>query len=172
MSAIDTEPFPRWPLIAAGVLVAISIAGASFVRLSKISQSTETGYASANAALPGAQAVRARTVRFEGTPGESLRLVDIANGASLGALSPETDGFIHGVMRGLRRTRMIQGAQLNPELDLVLWSDGRLTATDRQTGTMIDLTAFGADNRRAFEILLPAATTSAASTKASQDTRP
>jgi putative photosynthetic complex assembly protein len=150
MSAIDLHPFPRWPLIAAGCLIAFAIAGASLVRLARLDQPTPTQTLTER--LPAAEAQR--TLRFTLQGDESLRIVDINSGVEVAHLQPDESGFIHGAMRGLRRTRKVHSAPSDPQLTIARWSDGRLTASDPETDTLIDLTAFGRDNRAAFEALL------------------
>ena len=150
MSAIDLHPFPRWPLIAAGCLVAISIVGAGAARLMRFDAPTPAQALTER--LP--TALTHRTLRFSLMADDSLAITDAATGADVLRLAQSESGFIHGAMRGLRRTRMVHGVSRDPVLTIARWSDGRLTASDPQTNTLIDLGAFGADNRKAFEALL------------------
>jgi putative photosynthetic complex assembly protein len=155
MSAIDVRPFPRWPLIAAGCLIAISIIGAGLVRVQRFGEPTPA--ARIEAQLPSALATR--TLTFIARENGDLAVTDPQTGAIVEILTEANGGFVHGVMRGLRRTRMVHKAAPDPTLTIARWSDGRITASDALTGSVIDLHAFGATNRRAFERYLPTAPT-------------
>lgn len=165
MSAIDIHPFPRWPLIAAGSLIAVSIVGASLVRFARISETPMA--VQIEKTLSQAQAFR--TLTFVKMPDESLSVVDPATSTEVARLKSDEAGFIHGALRGLRRSRMIHSAPLDPTLTIARWTDGRVTVTDPASNTVIDLFAFGADNRKAFEQFLPSpqATVAAAAPAAS-----
>jgi putative photosynthetic complex assembly protein len=154
MSAIDLQPFPRWPLIAAGCLIALSIAGTGLVRLQRLGEPSPVARAEAQLAT----AKEKRTLAFVAREDGAIAVIEPETGAVIEVLTEANGGFVHGAMRGLRRTRMVHKAPLDPTLTIARWSDGRLTATDPLTGATIDLHAFGADNRRAFErYLTPAA---------------
>lgn len=153
MSAIDIEPFPRWPLIAAGCLVALAIAGASIARFSRMAEPT----AAAHSVTALGQAQVFRTFTFAPGPDGTVALIDPATNDIAYRIGADEAGFIHGALRGLRRSRMVRGEPLDPTLTIARWSDGRVTVTDAATDTLIDLRAFGVDNKTAFERFLPRA---------------
>jgi putative photosynthetic complex assembly protein len=62
----------------------------------------------------------------------------------------EGGGFVRGVMRGLARERRMHGIGAEPVFVLTAWSDGGLSLTDTATGRVIELGAFGPDNRKTF----------------------
>jgi putative photosynthetic complex assembly protein len=148
MSAMDSEPFPRGALIAAGALIGFSLVATAAVRYSRIN-APPTVEASAPA------------------PSRSVDLwfVDVANGAvsvrdvrarEIAMLEPGTNGFIRDVMRGLAHDRLRRGIGAGPPFRLSRWSGGRLELDDTATGRRIDLDSFGIQNKAAFAELLDA----------------
>lgn len=162
MSAIDLKPFPRWPLYAAFCLVGISILGATVARFSRMEAPTLA--MQTEAAMSKAVSVRTLSFVAEAGPNGPIAVVDPATRQTIATLNPDTDGFIHGIMRGLRRSRMVRAAPLDPTLTIASWSDGRITVTDPATDTMLDLRAFGVDNKAAFARFLPTPTPAPAQT--------
>lgn len=147
MSNIDTEPFPRFALIAAAVLIAGSITAAAAAR-----------YADANAS-PAAQSenvapLSARDLTFFDMENGSVEVRDAAGTQVLFVAEPGTNGFIRGVMRGMARDRRSRGIGQEPAFRLAQWPDGRLSLEDLATGRHIELSAFGDTNRAAFAQLL------------------
>ncbi len=49
----------------------------------------------------------------------------------------------------------MHGFGAEPHFELVAWGDGSLSLTDTASGRMIELGAFGPDNRAIFAGLLP-----------------
>ena len=146
MSAIDLKPFPRLPLIAAGCLISLSITSTAIARFSRADETPPALQIEARLS----QSLTHRTLTFMTQPDESLIVMDARSGAQVAHIAKQDAGFIYGVMRGLRRSRMIQGAPLDPTVTIAQWADGRMTLSDPQAKTMIDLNAFGADNRAIF----------------------
>lgn len=104
--------------------------------------------------------VEQRDLRFEAPQGldalaGDVAVLDAASGAVAVNLSSEGDGFIRGVLRALARDRALRGLPTDAaDTRLTLWADGRLSLRDLATEAEVELTSFGADNRRAFERLL------------------
>jgi putative photosynthetic complex assembly protein len=95
-----------------------------------------------------------------------LRFEDRADGAVLvyeheqlvDTLSPGTNGFVRGVLRGLARGRRADGVGRSPPFRLTRWADGRLSLDDPETGRHVDLEVFGPTNAGAFADILTAST--------------
>lgn len=150
MSNIDTEPFPRFALIAAAVLIAGSITAAAAARFTDM-QGLEAGISESVAPLA------ARDLTFFDMEDGSVQVRDAAGTQVLFVAEPGTNGFIRGVMRGMARDRRARGIGQEPAFRLAEWPDGRLSLEDLATGRQIELGAFGGDNRAAFlQLLFPA----------------
>ncbi|MBL8559063.1 MAG: hypothetical protein JNM47_10105 [Hyphomonadaceae bacterium] len=148
MSNIDKEPFPRLALIAAAVLIGVSITGAAAARYLRVNAPPST---SAEQAAP----LAARDLTFFDMPDGSVEVRDGAGDRIVFVAEPGTNGFIRGVMRGMARDRRARGIGQEPGFRLAEWPDGRLSLEDLATGRSIELGAFGGDNRAAFARLLP-----------------
>jgi putative photosynthetic complex assembly protein len=150
MSALDVEPFPKFALISAGALVALSLIGTTAVRLIR-------------ASAPEAPAVTAMAVpvasvdlRFTDQTDGSIRITHAADNSLAGTVHPNEGGFIRGVMRGLARDRISRHIGEEPPFRVALSADGQLTLLDTATGRLIDLESFGQGNRASFfELLRP-----------------
>jgi putative photosynthetic complex assembly protein len=147
MNARHSDPtLPRGALIGAGVLVSASLLLAGIARL--------TGYQPERP--PPSRVVSSHELRFE----------DRADGAVLvyeqeqliDTLSPGTNGFVRGVLRGLARGRRADGVGRSPPFRLTRWADGRLSLDDPETGRHVDLEVFGPTNAGAFAEILTAST--------------
>jgi len=150
MSALDTEPFPRSALLAAGALVAFSLIGTTAVRLAKLSAPEASAVSSAP------RAVASLDLRFADQADGSIRITRAADDSLAGTVHPGEGGFIRGVMRGLARDRISRHIGAEPPFRLALSGDGQLTLLDTATGRLIDLESFGAGNRASFfELLRP-----------------
>ena len=150
MSAVDTEPFPRGALYAAGVLIIISIVGAGVSRLQKISTVQPAHELFTNPVVSSVD------LGFTDQADGSVAVRDSHTGRQIGTLSPGVDGFIRGVVRGLAHDRMRRHIGTAPPFRLSELKSGRLYLEDTATGRIIDLQAFGGDNRGAFKRFLPA----------------
>ncbi len=148
MSALDAEPFPKLPLIAAIVLVGASLAvvGGSSLGLlgSPAAEAAETE--------TSATATRSRDLQFFDR--EDGAVVVKVSGAPDHLIERDSGGFVRGIMRGLVRERTIQGVGRDPVFRLTEWSDGSLTIEDTGTGRSLNLSAYGPTNRLAFEAML------------------
>lgn len=144
------DAIPRGLLVAAAVLVLVSLASVAAIRLSGVTIHS-----------PDAGAVLTRSLRFEDRADGSVAVIDGLSGVELERVQGEA-GFLRGAMRALARER--RKRELGPEVafDLIGRADGRLTLSDPATGERIDLESFGPSNAAVFARLLtlsPAAAT-------------
>jgi putative photosynthetic complex assembly protein len=138
----DREMIPRTLLRAMAALVLASLAIVSFAVL--------TGRDTVG--RPAAAAVTAeRTIALIGGGAQAVTVLD-AHGAVLADLAH--GGFVTVVQNGLMTTRRRHGIDPDRPVRLVAYANGRLAIEDPLTGWSVELYAFGADNRAAFERLL------------------
>jgi putative photosynthetic complex assembly protein len=147
----EGRPFPRGVLIGAAALIVFVIAAAAMVRMTGVGM-TE---------LPPAPVAEARELVFlDQGDGRTLAVVpahgDVAEDGVVAELESGVDGFVLGVMRGMRRERKVRHISFDEPYLLALRTDGRLVFEDPKTGAEIDLRAFGPDNLASFAKLLRA----------------
>ena len=75
--------------------------------------------------------------------------------AGVPAETPDTNGFVRGVMRGMARDRLSRHIGQAPPFRLSRDARGKLWLQDTATSRLIDLEAFGEGNRAAFAAFLP-----------------
>ena len=152
MKEIDSEPFPRLPLIGAGLLVGSTILLAASVQLG-ILPAPRTAVSERAAARVAT--IETRDLRFTDRPDGALVITDVKRGINAETITHGTNaGFIRGVLRGLARDRMMRGIGQEPPFRLTLYADDALTLTDTATGRVIELGSFGPTNRQSFADLL------------------
>lgn len=139
------DVLPRGVLVAIGVLVLVSLAGAAVVRLSGISIHE-----------PDAATVAQRDLRFEDGADGSIVITDALTGQPAARIHGE-QGFLRGTLRALARERKRSGGGAGPAFRLLARADGRLTLLDPVTQQRIDLESFGPTNAAVFARLLPGA---------------
>ena len=148
MSATQSEMVvvPRWALMAAGTLIALSVAGAGAARL--------FGMASA---IPQSTPVATVMVQFRDEADKSVIATDAATGRELARYAPDTNGFLRATLRGLvgDRLRVTGAEQPDVPFELIGWADGRLSLQDPATKRDVELEAFGITNEASFAALLP-----------------
>jgi putative photosynthetic complex assembly protein len=144
MSAIDKEPFPRTALIGAALIIAVAIGAAAIGRQANLA-------AERSAVTVTQTPLAARDLTFTDAADGSIIVSD---GTHDVVLEPGADGFVRGVMRAMARHRRVAGVEAPPTFRLAQWPDGRLSLQDLATGRTIELSGFGADNRKAFARLL------------------
>jgi putative photosynthetic complex assembly protein len=152
MSALDTEPFPRFALLSAGALVGLSLIATTAVRLTR-TLSPEAPPALAAATAP----VASIDLRFQDQADGSIRITRVGGDGTFvtaGVVRPGEGGFIRGVMRGLARDRISRHIGEAPPFRLSLSQAGALSLLDTATGRDIDLESFGASNRDSFFTLM------------------
>lgn len=138
------SPFPR--ALRYGIFAAV---GLSLV-LAATGRMTHIGAVQATGTL-----VAVRDLDFaDGTDG-SVVVTDARDGSPVQVFTGES-GFLRGTMRGMARTRRIDGVGPQQSFRLSAWSDGRLTLDDPATARHIELQAFGSTNTVVFGQLLTA----------------
>lgn len=140
------EPFPRGPLIAAGVLVAASLVLAGIGSVGRIGR-TE---------LPTTPVVGSHDLRFavDAAGGVTVARED---GRPLAVLGPRENGFVRGVLHSVTRERRRLGAPSAAPLRVTRYADGRLALVDPATALHVDLDVFGPTNAGVFARLWLAA---------------
>jgi len=136
-------PMPRGPLYAAAALVALTILGSGWVRLTGIGRPS----------MPDSPTTQTRELRFEDRSDGGVAVIDAATG-HVQVLPPGQDGFIRATMRTFARER--RRREIGPETPfrLSMHTDGRLTLDDPTIERRVDLEAFGPTNSGAFARLL------------------
>lgn len=148
MSALDAEPFPKLPLIAAIILVGASLAVVGGSSLGLLGSPAAAAAEAETTATP----TRSRDLQFFDR--EDGAVVVKVSGAPDHLIERNSGGFVRGIMRGLTRDRGIRGIGKEPVFRLTEWSDGSLTIEDTGTGRSLNLSAYGPTNREAFEVML------------------
>ena len=77
-----------------------------------------------------------------------------SRGGLLANLTGEEDGFASEVARAVDQERRKQGVELNAPIEVIWRENGRISVYDPSTAWQADLMGFGADNSRAFAMLL------------------
>jgi putative photosynthetic complex assembly protein len=134
--------FPQGPLLGAGALILLAMAGAVTGRI-----------AGPDGTPPPARAELVRDLRFADRDDGAVVVTDMRDNSQVAVMVGQ-NGFLRGTLRGLARTRRSEG--IGPDLPFRLtgWSDGRLTLSDPSTGRAIELEAFGSANEAVFARLL------------------
>jgi putative photosynthetic complex assembly protein len=145
MAEIDDKPFPRGMLIAAGVLVALSVGAVAAARTGLVDSSPEV--------IVAAQPVLSRDVRFTDREDGAV-IVQVVGGDASTIIPAETGGFVRGVVRSFVRARKMRGIDDGPPFRLTRWSDGQVSIEDTATGRRLGMGAFGPTNKQAVADLL------------------
>lgn len=140
----DDLPFPRAPLIGAGILIGAALLTAAFGRYADVGTMRTTH----------ASAIETRDLRFEDRTDGWIAVIDAASGNVIEKLPPGAGGFVRIVMRGLARDRIAAGGGSEQPFRLTRWDDGRLTIADPFTNRSTELLGFGKPNVQAFAKLL------------------
>lgn len=157
-SAHTTAPMAGKSLLPRGFL--LLVAGAMLASIALVVMLRVQGVAPL-----GASASLNRTVRSEITltfadRADGQIAVFVQGGAQPAAVwHPAADSFQQGVLRVVRRQRMLAAIEGPVAIRLVAWDSGGLTVIDDATQTEIELGAFGPDNAAAFAALLTMAQT-------------
>ena len=134
------QRFPRAPLFVIAGLIAASVMAVAFVRITGVGAQQ----------LVVAPVVAVRDFRFEDRPDGSIVVLDASNQRLVETVSPGTNGFLRGTMRGMARERMRQSIGPETPFRMSGHSDGRLTLEDPTTGRRVDLGSFGPTNAAVF----------------------
>lgn len=116
----------------------------------------DTGSVSGPAAatLPQSEVVASRTLFFnDGTDG-TVHVLEAATGRTIETIQPGEGGFVRGTLRGFARERRKFGLPPHADFTLTSWANGRLTLMDPETGRLVELSAFGTDNKKTFRRFL------------------
>ena len=153
MSQGHDPSVPRGAVIAMGGLVGISLLLVAAVRIGLVPPAASPP---TERAAMKAVAVQSRDLVFIDTAGGDVAVRDAVTGEVTTAVKAGSEtGFIRGVMRGMARDRQQRDIPNDAPFRLTRWSNGDLTLGDPATGRApIELGAFGATNRKAFEVLL------------------
>ncbi|MGQ3355993.1 MAG: photosynthetic complex assembly protein PuhC [Phreatobacter sp.] len=137
--------FRTWPVMAAGVVVALAILAAGLGRYAGLG----------TVAVPASPAVEAKELLFQDTRDGSITVLDAADRKVVLVVPLGEGGFMRGVMRGLARDRKMRG--LGPDLPFRIErrQNGMVILVDLATGREIALGSFGQTNLEAFSRLLP-----------------
>ncbi len=149
------QVIPRGILIGAALMIGLTIVLSGAARL--------TGIGTTH--MPAAAAVESRSLHFADQRDGSIAVTDAATGRTVAVVSPGTNGFLRGTLRGLARERKRQDVGPEPAFQLVRWADGRLTLEDPMTRRVVDMGAFGPTNSGVFADLLTGSFTSAGVTR-------
>ena len=141
-AALAPDSFPRWVLLCAGGILALSLISVGLVRI--------TGNGPDQRVAP---ITVERSLRFEDRSDGGVSVIDGRGGALLTVLHGE-QGFVRGALRALSRERYARGLGSQQPFQLIARSDGRLTLFDPATGERVDLESFGPTNAGAFARLL------------------
>jgi putative photosynthetic complex assembly protein len=136
---------PRSLLVAAGVLIGLTIGGITLV-----------GRPGGNVApAAGVAVVQSVDLRFLDAADGSIVVQQVAPRPGAEVLAPGSNGFIRGALRGLARERHRRGLGSDVPMRLTAWADGALTLEDLATRERIEVNSFGSANVAAFRALLP-----------------
>ena len=139
-----SQPFPRAPLIGAGILIAVVVTGVAIARLSGFDPRV----------APPAPAVETRALSFSTQPDGAFLVVDADTREQLLTLEPGEDGFLRASIRSINRERKRQGIPEDTPYQLVVHQDGHLSLEDTPTGRSFDLGGFGSTNTAVYAKLL------------------
>ena len=145
------HPFPRLPLVAAGLLIALTLALVAAAKLTSVGV-----YRS----LPPQPEI-IRDLRFEDLPNGSIAVFDASRNEEAAVLAQGANGFIRGVLRSFARERRANGdaittATSGPPFRISMSAGHELSIRDMATGRTVELNAFGVTNAGAFAQLLTA----------------
>lgn len=140
---------PREALIAAGLLIALTIVTVAVFRVAGLEPTAQIPVAE--------QAVAAKQLHFEdGSEGRVIvrEVIDGAPDRIVHVIESGDGGFIRGVLRSLTRSRRASGIGREHPFLLKLQPNGTLLLEDPKTDQRIDLQAFGPTNIDSFRTLL------------------
>lgn len=154
----DHPTVPKAALWAAAAIMLATVLGATAARYGEVG--------AVRVAEPAPSVTR--MVSFHADPGGALEVraapaaADASDGASsegfdmVARFAPGEAGFVHGVLRAMRRDRGPQGVAETAPYALVMERNGRLILEDPSTGRRLELRGFGADHYATFRGFLNA----------------
>lgn len=139
------QKVPRGVLLAAAVLLGISVTLAAQARSARTSDS----------ALASSHEVDASAeLRFEDRDDGSVAVLDAKTSEEVAIVPPVEGGFVRGVMRGMFRTRKLESIDPDEHFRLTRYSNGSLVLEDPESGRRVELRSFGPTNYQAFARML------------------
>lgn len=106
------------------------------------------------APLPPARVLIQRDLVFELPTDGSVEARDARSGALVARVPPSDRSFVQGMIHGLQVMRRLRHVDPAAPLRIAALSDGRLTLSDSETGTVVDIEGFGPDNAASFHVFL------------------
>lgn len=132
----EGEIFPPWVLKTTGVIILLAIVFAAVARF--------TGFGDQGVAT--APVVEAREIRFTQTETNAIRVADAKTGQLIETIEPDSDQFLRGALRSLKRERAKFEEAAGQAYRVTRRTDGQVTLEDPATGQIIDLRAYGPTN--------------------------
>jgi putative photosynthetic complex assembly protein len=151
MSEIDKEPFPKFALYAAGIVVVLAIGAAAVGRYETVHNPPP----SAEIQEPVQSFV---DLNFSDEADGSVVVTNATSSAVILKILPGEDAFIRAVLRGFVRDRTAMKLDHNIPFRLYQLVDTRLVIEDVATKKRVNLRAFGPTQQAAFARLLPTPT--------------
>jgi len=102
---------------------------------------------------PQSEVVARASLYFFSERSGAVRVLS-SQGDLLANLSGEEGGFVSNVALAVDQERRKQGVELNAPVEVIWRENGRISVYDPSTAWQADLMGFGADNSRAFAMLL------------------
>lgn len=152
MSDLANQPFPRGALVGGALMVGMSLAMATIVRLSGADISS----------MPAPRPVLSRSLQFVDAPDGAVLVYDATSHRLVQSLPPGTNGFVRATMRNFARERRTISVRADVPFNLIASQDGRLVLEDPATRRQVDLEAFGETNAGVFAGFLDTTTTRSA----------
>jgi len=140
----DEIVVPRQALIAAGLLIALTVGAVGATQLTGGGKVYE----------PQTQAVETAALLFTDEADGVVAVFDAATGRRLLEYGPDEGAFVRVVMRGVARQRRMRGQGPETPVELTRREDGQIWLTDPESGAQFYLGAFGSDNSGAFQDIL------------------
>lgn len=148
MSEIDSQPFPRLALYAAGIVIALSITAAAIGRYNNVHHPVD--------ALTQMGPIKSTVdIQFFDEADGTVIVKNAATSSVILRILPGEDAFIRAVMRGFARDRAIRKIGRDTPFRLYRLVDGRIAIEDPTTNKRISLRAFGPTQQAAFSRLIP-----------------
>ena len=145
----DQVQVPKGILIAAGLLISITMVAVAAFRISG---------AEPVAQVPTVDAThKALDLSFKDGAEGTVKVIQLIDGQPdhlLHVVQPGEGGFIRGILRSLARSRRASGISREHPFRLIMQSDGVLLLQDPQTGQRIYLPAFGPSNVESFQTIM------------------
>ena len=104
--------------------------------------------------LPPARVLIQRDLVFSLPPDGSVEARDARSGALVARVAPSDRSFVQGMIHGLQVARRVNRVDPAAPLRIAALSDGRLTLSDSETGTVVDIEGFGPDNAASFHVFI------------------